>query len=77
MSTPYPPTAQAMKLTVRPATAKNAVPATVAMPSSIAIVGTSAAGSAGLVNSRFKIIELSSTQQITPIPNDASASACS
>jgi len=28
------------------------------------------------VNSRFKIIELSNTQKITPIPNDASASPC-
>jgi manganese transport protein len=65
-----------MKLTVRPATAKYADPATVATPSSIAIVGTSAEGSAGPANSRFMIIELSSTQQITPIPNDASASAC-
>jgi hypothetical protein len=40
------------------------------------MVGTSADGSAGPVNSRFKIIELSSTQQMAPIPNDASASAC-
>ena len=37
----YPPSAQATKLTVRPARAKYASPATAGMPSSIAIVGTS------------------------------------
>ena len=34
----YPPSAQATKLTVRPARAKYATPATAGMPSSIAIV---------------------------------------
>ena len=76
MRTAYPPSAQAMKVTVRPATAKYAGPATAGMPSSIAIVGTSAEGSAGRVSSRFKIVEPSRTQQVTPIPNDAWASAC-
>jgi hypothetical protein len=76
MRTAYPPSAQAMKVTVRPATAKYAGPATAGMPSSIAIVGTSALGSAGRVISRFKIIEASRSQQMTPIPNEASASAC-
>ena len=42
MRTAYPPSTQAIKLTVRPATAKYADPATAAKPSSIAIVGTSA-----------------------------------
>jgi len=76
MRTAYPPSAQAMKLTVRPATAKNAGPATAGIPSSIAFVGTSALGNAGRVNSRFKIVEANRSQQMAPIPNDASASAC-
>ncbi len=75
MRTAYPPSAQAIKLTVWPATAKYADPATAVTPSSIAIVGTSAEGSAGRENSRFNIIEPSRTQLMTPIPNDASASA--
>jgi hypothetical protein len=49
------------------------LPATAGIPSSIAIVGSSAEGSAGRVSSRFKIVEPSRTQQMTPIPNDASA----
>jgi hypothetical protein len=75
MSTAYPPSAQATKLTVRPATAKYASPATAGIPSSIASIGTSALGSAGRVNSRFMITEPSMIQQMTPIPDDASASA--
>ena len=75
MRTAYPPSTQATKLTVRPATAKYADPATAGIPSSIAIVGTSAEGSAGRVNSRLNVIEPSRTQEMTPIPNDASASA--
>jgi hypothetical protein len=61
---------------VWPATAKYADPATAGIPSSIAIVGISAEGSAGRVNSRFKIVEPSMTQQMTPIPKEASASVC-
>jgi hypothetical protein len=63
MRTVYPPSTQATRLTVRPATAKYASPATAGIPSSIAIVGTSAEGSAGRVNSRFKITEPSRTSR--------------
>src|ERR1700685_3831791 len=75
MRTAYPPSTQAIKLTVRPATAKYADPATAGTPSSIAIVGTSAEGSAGRENSRFKIVEPSRSKQMTPIPNKAWATA--
>jgi hypothetical protein len=76
MTTAYPPSAQATKLTVRSVRAKYADPATAATPSSIAIVGTSPEGSGRRVNSRFKITELSAAQERTPTPNDAWASAC-
>ncbi len=63
MRTAYLPSAQAMKLTVWPGTAKYAAPATPDIPNSIARVGTSAAGSAGRLNSRLKIAEASRIQQ--------------